>query len=65
MLTSELKPLGGAMSTINFSNQKTIRISPEELVFNGVVPRQTYSQMLVLQNTLSAPVEIVSLPSKI
>jgi len=39
---------------------KTIQVQPSELVFAQVVPTQTYMQTFTLQNTLSAPVDIVS-----
>ena len=39
---------------------KTIQVNPEELIFNAVVANTQYTQALTFQNTLSAPVDIVS-----
>lgn len=35
-------------------------VRPDELIFNQVGVNQAYSQVLTMQNTLSAPVELVS-----
>lgn len=44
---------------------KTILVRPEEITFNQVSVNQAYSQVMTLQNTLSAPVEIVSKAPKL
>ena len=39
--------------------EKPIRISPEEVLFENVVPNKPYLQQVTVKNTLSAPVEFV------